>query len=410
MKKNKKVFDIICYLAIMVAAVLFLYIGNRIAVKGLAAFTQNNNQTIEAKVTKIVSITNPNDNSDNSADYGAVSNDDGDRDITFEAVYKQGMSDKYITAVQNVTAYYSNDAKDVEVGNKVILSLFPEDNQWHFIDYVRLDKILILGAVFLVLLIFFGRVKGVNAILSLCFTCVAIFEVFIPALLSGKNIYISAIIVCIFSIIVTLFMVNGVNKKSLAAVAGCFGGVIITGLLTLFMDKVLWLTGMLNEESVYLQSLPTKNPIDLKAIIFAGILIGAVGAVMDVAMSIASALQELKSQAPNLKFADIFTSGVNIGKDVMGTMINTLVLAYIGESLSVVLLLIAYSTSFIQLINTQSIIVELLQAIIGSLGILLTMPLTSLICSVLYSRKNNGGSNDEDNHEDDEDEFAYLKF
>jgi uncharacterized membrane protein len=211
--------------------------------------------------------------------------------------------------------------------------------------------------------------------------------VFIPSILTGKNIYISAIVVCVYSVVVTLFLLNGVNRKSIAAITGCFGGVIAAGLLTLFMNNALSLTGMVDSESIFLLYLPTENPIDLKAIIFAGIIIGAVGAIMDVAVSISSALWELKIQAPALTFRELFASGTNIGKDIMGSMTNTLVLAYIGSSLSVILLLIVGAHSFIDLLNRELVVIELLQAIVGSLGILLTMPLTALMCALLFTQK-----------------------
>ena len=153
------------------------------------------------------------------------------------------------------------------------------------------------------------------------------------------------------------------------------------------MNRVLGLTGWINSESAHLANLPTENPIDLKAIIFAGIIIGAVGAIMDVAVSISSALWELKAQAPKLSFGGIFKSGVNIGRDIMGSMTNTLVLAYIGSSLTVILLLIVYAASFTELLNREMVIIELLQSLVGSMGILLTMPLTALVCAVLYTKK-----------------------
>jgi uncharacterized membrane protein len=181
--------------------------------------------------------------------------------------------------------------------------------------------------------------------------------------------------------------VNGVNKKSLAAITGCFGGVIAAAALTFIMNNILALTGIVSGESMSLLFLPLDEPIDLRAIIFGGILIGSVGAVMDVAVSISSALWEVKTQAADLTFRSIYKSGVNIGRDVLGSMTNTLVLAYIGSSLSLILLLIVHTGSLTELLNRELVIVELLKAIIGSLGLLFTMPLTAMICAALYSKK-----------------------
>jgi uncharacterized membrane protein len=135
------------------------------------------------------------------------------------------------------------------------------------------------------------------------------------------------------------------------------------------MDRTLALTGVLSEESVYLTYLPMETPIDLKAIIFAAIVIGAIGAIMDVAMSISSALWEIAGTSESASFETLFRSGINIGRDVMGTMANTLILAYIGSSLSVVLLISVYSSSLLYLLNREMIVVEILQALVGSFGI-----------------------------------------
>jgi uncharacterized membrane protein len=154
------------------------------------------------------------------------------------------------------------------------------------------------------------------------------------------------------------------------------------------MNKILALTGIVDEESIYLTFIETETPIDLKAIIFAAIIIGALGAIMDVAMSTASSLWEVRDKADSVSFEALFKSGMNIGRDVMGTMTNTLILAYIGSSLSVVLLLSVYSTSLLYLLNREMIVIEILQALIGSFGLLLTLPLTSFICAVIYVKDN----------------------
>ena len=394
---KKMIFGLILHMAIIILSVLFLYIGHRIAVNGLSVFNQDENiRTLEVKIIKIVDI------SDNDVEWSGGSFND--RNITFEAAAKNAKNKEYITATQNINSLYFSFTKEVKEGDKVLLSSYA-GGEWYFIDYVRIDKILFLGVIFIVLLLVFGRIKGLNAILSLGFTCTAIFAVFIPSLLSGKNIYMMSVIVCIYSVIVTLFIVNGINKKSFAAVIACFGGIIAIGVLTLVMDNILGLTGLISEESMYLTYIPTEKPIDLKAVIFAGIMIGAVGAVMDVAMSVSSALWELKTQASNPTFAGILKSGINIGKDIMGTMTNTLVLAYIGGSLSLVLLLFVYASSLAELMNRELVIVELLQAIIGSLGILLTMPLTALICALLYSHTHKNQDT-----EIDEEELARFRF
>lgn len=376
MKTNKRNVNIIVYVAIILLALASLYIGNKIASDGIVVnYHDDEFLTVEAKVIRVLDITE-----DNVSDWMSSTT------ITFEAEITNGVDqNEIITATQNLRNDSATLEREVSEGDKILM--VSNNDEWHFAGFVMIDKIMMLGAVFIILLLLLGGFKGLNAILSLGFTCAAIFAVFIPSILSGKNIYMAAIIVCTYSIIFSLFLINGVNKKSLSAIVGCFGGVIAASVLTLFMSRALGLTGIVDGDSLFLLYLPTENPIDLRAIIFAGIIIGAVGAIMDVAVSISSALWELKTQAPNLTFGEIFKSGINIGKDIMGSMANTLVLAYIGGSLSTILLLIVHAESFADLLNRELVIVEFLQALIGSLGILLTMPLTALICAVLYSKK-----------------------
>ena len=118
--------------------------------------------------------------------------------------------------------------------------------------------------------------------------------------------------------------------------------------------------------------------------IFAGVILGAVGAVMDVSVSISSSLKELYDQVERPTFGGLVKSGVNIGRDIMGTMANTLVLAYIGCELSATLLLVSLSTSVTTLFTVEKIVAELLQALVGSIGILLTIPLTAVVSAALY--------------------------
>ena len=166
---------------------------------------------------------------------------------------------------------------------------------------------------------------------------------------------------------------------------GCSSGVLVAGIITVAANNICQLTGLTTEDSMYLLFLNSEKPIDLRAIIFAAIILGAVGAIMDVSMSLSSSLAEMKEQVGDMSAAQITRSGMVVGRDIMGTMANTLILAYIGSSLSVTLLLAAYNSSTpLLLFNSEMILVELLQAVAGSLGILLTIPLTSLVCGILY--------------------------
>ncbi|MDR1192551.1 MAG: YibE/F family protein, partial [Peptococcaceae bacterium] len=142
------------------------------------------------------------------------------------------------------------------------------------------------------------------------------------------------------------------------------------------------------DETIYLVYLNLENPLNLKAVLFAGILIGALGAMLDTAVSIASALMEVYETAERPSFCVLLRSGLNIGGDTMGTMTSTLILAYMGGSLSLVLILIVYSNSLLELFNREMIVVEILQSLAGSMGLLAATPLTALAAAYIYTRRN----------------------
>ncbi|MFA9380190.1 MAG: YibE/F family protein [Acetanaerobacterium sp.] len=382
---RKRLLRFIIYVVTILCSVAFLFFGNRLTSKD-AAGVLSTTATIQPEKAAVNMIL---DRNTESYDLGGTIIENVT--IRFVARIASGAQQgSDVMVVQSVDGYMPTGLKEVEVGDKVLVALNPDDpaaNTWMFVEYLRTDMLLVMGLIFALLLLLFGGIKGFNTLLSLAFTCSAVFLVFIPSILAGYNIYLSSVIICLFIIVMTLMIINGPNKKTLTAILGCFGGVLLSGVIAVTMDSFLKLTGYTDEDSAFLALLETPTPIDLKAIIFGAIIIGAMGAIMDVAMSIASSLQEVSQEAKNPTFSTLLRSGFSIGRDMMGTMSNTLILAYIGSSLSVVLLLIVYSPSILHLLNREMIIVEILQALVGSLGILFTIPFTSLLCAAMYSKK-----------------------
>lgn len=274
--------------------------------------------------------------------------------------------------------------RDVSVGDKYIAYKQNVNGReyWGLGEPIKSPKVVYLLIAFFIGLIILGGRKGLTTIVSLSATCLGIFLVFVPSILAGYNIYLNSIVVCIFIILTTLPLVIGLNKKCFAAMCGCLGGVFASGVITIVMTYVMNLSGMVNEESIYITYINAN--IDLKAIIFASIIIGSLGATMDVAISIASSMKEIANESKDMTRAKLTLSGLRIGRDIMGTMTNTLILAYIGSSLSVVLLLVAYNTSVFEVINKEMMIVEILQSLTGSIGMLLTIPITAITSSILY--------------------------
>ena len=376
MKRNQAVFQL---LAALLSAVLLFAAYNYIVGDGTVFKGKMDGQVIRARVIRVTDVTS------NSADgaHEFIT-------VRFKAqALNTELRGKTLEVTQEIDKSYAFSPKQVEAEDRVLVERYTEAGAqtYYFGDYIRITPLLWLLGVFCVLIVIFSRMQGVKTLVSLTFTCVSVFAVLLPAILNGHNIYLWSILVCVFITVMTLSIISGLNPKSVCACIGCVSGVLAAGLIVVIMQKFLRMTGMLEEESIYLLTLRPEDPIDLKAIIFAMIIVGAVGAVMDVSMSISSSLYELRKKSPQIKPGELMRSGFTIGRDMMGTMANTLVLAYIGSSLTCVLLLVANNADLNQVINKEVIIADILQALAGSLGMLLTLPLTSAVCAVIYYNK-----------------------
>jgi uncharacterized membrane protein len=358
----------------------------------LAGYNMNkvsfaNQQYEKSYRAEIVSV---NDISEETIDSGYETF--SSKTISFTAKITSGDKKGTVTdARQYMDDMVAVDAKMVEQGDKILMSsLIARDGdgkEWTFVEYDRSSVLLMLLISFFLLIILFGRKKGLNTIISLILTCLSIFMVFVPSILKGNNIYFSSIIVSIFIIFMSLLLINGADKKTLCAIVGNLGGLMIAGLLAYFISKILNLTGITDDDTMFLLMLETEKPIDLIAVLWSSIVIGSLGAVMDVSMSIASALNELSENMVEKNFKTMLKSGLNIGQDAIGTMTNTLILAYIGSSLAVVLLLVANYNDTLLLFNLEMIVFEIIQAIIGSMGILFAIPITSVFAAYVYNLK-----------------------
>lgn len=284
------------------------------------------------------------------------------------------------SAMGNIIEY----TRFAEVGDRVIVEYFDNTGQFSIVSYQRIWQIAIIISIIALAILIYGRKKGLNGLISLVFTCLSIFLVFIPAVLNGYNIYLFAILICLYSTGVTLILVLGTNMKSYAAILGTLGSLLFSGLVMLLVNSFLGLTGLIDGQT--LSILVMGIDIDLSGLLFSSILIGSVGAVMDIATSIASALWEIE-RVRKQTFREHIISGFNIGQDALGTMLNTLILAYIGGSLSTVIFFAFTNNSTFRLLNEEVIISEFLRGIIGSLGIFLAIPVTTILCAWLFSRE-----------------------
>lgn len=372
--KNKEIFGRI---ATVLVSALLIFAAYSYIVGGSTIFKgKMEGETVRARVIRVTDVKTQSVN--------------GESEIVTVYFKAQALNTdrrgKTLDVIQEIDKTYAFSPRQVEQNDKILVESYTEGGEtlFYFGDYVRITPLIWLLVIFCILMVVFSRMQGVKTIISLAFTCISVFCVLIPAILNGHNIYLWSIIVCVYITVMTLCIISGFNVKALCAGIGCVSGVMCSGIVVLITDRFLNMTGLLEEESIYLYQLYPDNPINLKAVIFAMIIVGAVGAVMDISMSISSSLYELRIKSPDIKPAELMKSGFTIGRDMMGTMANTLVLAYIGSSLTSVLLLVSYNANIEQVINKEMIIAEILQALAGSMGMLLTLPLTSAVCAAIY--------------------------
>lgn len=285
----------------------------------------------------------------------------------------------YMSALFNV---------DVGEGDRVIVRLITREDGSYYAAMFNYDRGLVIGLtllVFCAVLVLLGGWKGLRALLGLLFTLACLWFLLIPGLIRGWPGIPLTIAVAAVTAAASLILLDGLTRKSLCAVLGCVGGVAAAGLCAGIVGVITPLNGFNMSEAENLLLYGAEKGLTVRGLLVCGVLIAALGAVMDVSMSIASAVWELRERSPQLPARELFRSGMNIGRDAMGTMANTLILAFAGSSLNLLILVQVYDIPFLQLVNTDFICIEILQSVAGSMGILLTVPLVAAISAKLMA-------------------------
>ena len=307
-----------------------------------------------------------------------------------------------IHEIENVLSDHAYYDIIVEEGQRVSLMIeeYPDGGYNVYIsDYYRINSIIYLLGAFVVLVVLIGGSKGVKSLISLGVTISAVLFVMLPLILKGINPILVSVITAVLVTIVTIVLVAGFNHKSLSAIAGTSIGVIVAGVISYIVGNQASLSGLSAEEATMLMYIPQGIQFNFRHLLFAGIIMGALGAAMDVGISIASAIDEIHKANPRLSARRLFRSGMNVGKDVMGTMVNTLILAYTGTSIPMLLLFMAYETDLSKVFNLDVIATEIVRSLSGSIGLILTIPITAMIASYYAKDKRVAGDKDQEENE-----------
>lgn len=288
----------------------------------------------------------------------------------------------------HITGTYGYDIY-VEPGDKILATIEISDEgnlEAYISEHLRSTYIYIVIGIFVALILIIGKMKGLKTVITLMLTILLVIKGLLPGLLAGYNPILLTILIAFVITLVTILAVSGINKKSFAAIIGILGGVFVAGLIAYIVGSEIKLTGLSSDEAVMLMYIPQGIAFDFRGLLFAGIIISAIGAIMDVGVSVASAMEEVKNVDPSISTKALIMSGMNVGKDAMGTMANTLILAYTGSSIPMLLLFTAYGEDFTKIINLDMIATEIIGALAGSIGLVLCIPLTAVAMGMLNEK------------------------
>ncbi len=259
---------------------------------------------------------------------------------------------------------------------------------------VRAPYALILAVLFVVLLALVSGRKSIKTILALVFTISAVVFVLVPLLALGYNPIIAAMLVCIIVTVFTLLSVGSFNKKSLSAILGTAGGLFCATVVTLVFSALMRISGIDTPTVEMLMIIETDVVFNYQGILTAGILIGCIGAVMDVGMSISSAVNEMHTIDPQISRSKLLHAGMRVGRDLIGTMANTLILAYTGGTIMMMVAWQVYGVSYADMLNKGFILIKVAKSLCGSIGMVMTIPLTAFISAHRITVHTGGGDPD----------------
>ena len=274
-------------------------------------------------------------------------------------------------------------------GMKVIAAVNESgDNLYVTVYSIDRSRILaVIIALFLVMIWALGGKQGLSSALGLIFTFVCIIWIFIPLIYRGVSPIAAAILVAVLTTVATMYLIGGFTTKTAASIIGTVMGVAISGILAFAFGKLTMISGYNVSDIEQLEYVAQMTDIKIGELLYAGILISALGAIMDVSMSVSSSVHEIALRAPELDTKELLLSGIRVGRDMMGTMSNTLILAFTGTSINTLVFLYAYGYSANQIVNMYSIGIEIIQGISATMGVILTVPLSSYINAVLLTSK-----------------------
>lgn len=275
----------------------------------------------------------------------------------------------------------SDTAFGYQVGDAVVITKIADntgENQFYIDDFVRRPAILWLFTLFIVLVLSVARWKGVSALIGLASSFFIIFSFVLPNIEAGHDPIVIAITGSLFIILISFYLTHGFSSKTTVAVMGTFISLVVTGLLAYLFSQLTRLTGFASEEVAFLQAIKGSS-FNAQGLMMAGIIIGTLGVLDDITISQSSIVKELIRANPKLGIWQLFSRAMNVGKDHIASLVNTLVLVYTGTALPLLLLFMDNQFPLAQIVNFEIVAEEIVRTLVGSIGLVLAVPITTLI-------------------------------
>lgn len=335
--------------------ILFFIVG--VLVNPISIFAQNSTQRIEAKVVEI---------SASAVKVELLETNEKDN-ILPVALFDQKQL----------------ESQQLKIGDKVLVSTMngPQGEQVVIVDHVRAFPLQILLAIFLLVVIVIGRLKGIFSFLGMIFSFVVIGRFIIPQIMLGNDPLLIALLGSLFIIPATFYIGHGFRWQTTVAVISTFLALLITGILAYIFVYFAKLTGFSAEEAVFIQALPGQT-INIQSLLLAGIIIGAMGVLDDITISQTSIVDKLIQANPKYSFKKVFSEAMDIGRDHISSLVNTLILVYAGAALPLFVLFYNEQLgSFNDVVNMEIVATEIVRTLVSSIGIITAVPITTLLAS-----------------------------
>lgn len=274
-----------------------------------------------------------------------------------------------------------SDYPGLKKGQKVSINYFKdvEGNEiYSVINISRLSPIIILLFIFIFSVIALSGWQGVRALISLFVAFLALIAFLVPGILNGWNPLWSSVLVAMLVLFVAIFFTHGFNRESSVAFAGTFISVIVTSLLAIYATSITSLTGYSDDVAVYL-NFNTGGQLNFTALLLGAMIIGIIGVLDDIAVTQSVVVSELFNSNKNLKRKQVFKKAMRVGREHVGALVNTIVFAYIGAAFPLLLLFSVYQYSIDQVVSMEIVATEIVRSIVGSVGLILTVPLVTFL-------------------------------